>query len=370
MAYEGYAFDIRFERGRKSGLISINNDHLVFKSDSDELWLAIDENLEITSSGSGGRVIYFNRLSNPDVSFCTSNKAILKEQALKGLPSITALKRRKSKVRSITAAVLITIIACIAGLAYSLFANSSPIIKFAADKVPFEWEQKLGDAISQSVLANTKFINDKNLVSQLETIADPLVNVIRSEKPQYKFDFFIADDPQVNAFALPGGKVVVYSGLIEKADSPEEIAGVLAHEIAHVTCRHHIRSIMKGVGLTMVVSFILGDFSKLGDLGTSLAMFSNSRAFEYEADRTGLKYLNQADIDPQGMVSFFDKIIEKHNDETEYYQSINLFSTHPPTEERIKELNKLITNEHHNNQYKDINIDFQQFKQAVTAASK
>ena len=131
------------------------------------------------------------------------------------------------------------------------------MVRAAASSVPVDWEVKAGDKLFEQLMTTKKLVTDKELEAQLKAITDPLVAGIKDNR--YPLKFHIIEDPTFNAFAMPGGNVVLHSGLLMAADSPEEIAGVLGHEIAHVTQRHSIRSIISFAGLFLLVQTMLGD---------------------------------------------------------------------------------------------------------------
>ena len=161
----------------------------------------------------------------------------------------------------------------------------------------------------------------------------------------YEFKFHIMDDTNVNAFAIPGGHVVILTGLLEAADSGEEVAGVLAHEMAHVTRRHSLRNIVKSAGLLIILQAALGDTSGLLGLATEASRFllqqKFSRDFEREADETGWTYLVQAQVDPRGMTRFFEKLrdLMAESDTAAMEGALALANTHPTSQERIDRLN-------------------------------
>jgi predicted Zn-dependent protease len=156
------------------------------------------------------------------------------------------------------------------------------------------------------------------------------------------------EDTTLNAFAMPGGNVVIHSGLLLAADRSEEVAGVLAHEIAHVTQRHGFRSIISSLGLYQVLQLFIGDATGL------LAVLANnsaflidrkfSRDFEREADNTGWEYLMRANIEPTGMIDFFKKVQIEEKKQLEQLHAqgadkvLSFISTHPGTDERISSL--------------------------------
>lgn len=159
------------------------------------------------------------------------------------------------------------------------------------------------------------------------------------ENTRYDYTLFIADDPAINAFALPGGVVVVNDGLIEATATPEELAGVLAHEVQHVELRHGLRGLVRQAGLSLVVMAVTGEVGGTfaGDLGQRMLSLQFSREAETEADRTGFERLVAAGIDPRGMATFFDKLGEASGG------TVELLSTHPASERRARRLRELLS---------------------------
>jgi predicted Zn-dependent protease len=188
----------------------------------------------------------------------------------------------------------------------------------------------------------------------------------------FSFDFYLVEDSSINAFALPGGRVVIHSGLLLNAASAEEVAGVLAHEISHVTLRHHIRGLVSRVGTVLLVQAVFGDASALlatlSELGGNLSSLKNSRAFELEADRRGWELLKRAEINPHGMISFFQTLKKEQNVvHKTIEENFSFLSTHPNTDERIQVLKKFWQKESETLQAHTLPIDYQQVKQEVEA---
>jgi predicted Zn-dependent protease len=169
-------------------------------------------------------------------------------------------------------------------------------------------------------------------VAAIRAIGEPL-----TAGSPHRYRWLVADSPAVNAFAAPGGIVVVNAGLIRAAGSPEEVAGVLAHEIAHAELRHGLRAMVKGAGLRLLAALALGDYSGtvLAEGAKQLTELGFSREAEREADRDGLRRLVAARIDPAGMVRFFEKLAQE-----ESLAPPELLSTHPATEERLAGLRR------------------------------
>jgi predicted Zn-dependent protease len=141
--------------------------------------------------------------------------------------------------------------------------------------------------------------------------------------------------------AAPGGYLIVFRGLLQDTDTPEELAGVLAHEIQHVMLRHGMRLIVQHVSMAVIIAALSGDASGMLSYGLQAAQtlqtLSYSRMAENQADEQGLALLQQAGINPEGMMLFFEKLSHKEEDTSPF----RYVSTHPPTTERRRHLEDL-----------------------------
>ncbi len=172
---------------------------------------------------------------------------------------------------------------------------------------------------------------------------------MRNSDAKVPFTIKVLDSEEVNAFALPGGFFFVNSGLILKADNEAELAGVMAHEIAHVAARHGTRQATRGeiAQIAMIAASIVIPYGWTGyairqgaGLAIPMGFLTFSRAFESEADKLGLEYMYKTGYDPVAFVDFFEKIqsLEKKKPGT----MSKVFSTHPMTDDRIKAAQKNI----------------------------
>ncbi len=372
MEYQGFAFCNQFDGKRKSGSIAVEFDKLVFTAGDETVLEMPLSRIEVKLSGSGNRILYFTNPQAPGLTFCSSDKQTLKDSFLVANPAFDYIlskvrrKRRRMRMTAVVASVLV-----IAALLFPfLFADT--VIRVAADKVPVEWEQKIGEMLFDSVTANKKFVESEETTAQLAAITEPLVAVVWDNNSEHKFDFYIIEDSTLNAFALPGGKVVIHSGLLLTAESPREAAGVLAHELAHVTCRHHIRGLLKQAGIMAALSFIIGDVSSITDLvasyGGSLALLQNSRAFEVEADLQGWEYLRQANIDARGMVEFFQRLQSENETMETLENELSFLSTHPAVGDRIETLEKKNSELPTDLEYFEFEIDYKKFQTELRKA--
>jgi len=225
-------------------------------------------------------------------------------------------------------------IGIVVGLGLLLWFGSDLIVEWAVDRIPIEWEQKLGEAVYEDALSKETVLTEGPAVGAVREMTQRLTDKIPHNP--YKFQVSVVQSPVVNAFALPGGYVVVYTGLIKKAETGEEVAGVLSHELNHVLQRHGLERMVKMLGLAAVVSIVVGDQQGLiglaKELGLNLVTLKFGREQETEADVTGLRLLSDARIAPEGMIGFFERLSEKDR------ARVELFSTHPMSAVRAERL--------------------------------
>ena len=210
-----------------------------------------------------------------------------------------------------------------------------------------EKEMALGKALAAEVEKQAKIITDPVIAEYVNRVGQ---NLVRNSDAKVPFTIKVIDSEEVNAFALPGGYFFVNSGLILKADNEAELAGVMAHEIAHVAARHGTRQATRGEIAqlaTIPLIFVPGGWTTYGIYQASnvlvpIGFLKFSRAFESEADMLGLEYMYKAGYDPTSFVDFFEKIetLEKRKPGT----MAKIFSTHPMTDDRIVAAQKNIQN--------------------------
>jgi predicted Zn-dependent protease len=209
-----------------------------------------------------------------------------------------------------------------------------------------EREIALGKQLSAEVERQAKFINDPVVNEYVNRVGQ---NLVRNSDAQVPFTIKVIDSDVVNAFALPGGFFYVNSGLILHADEESELAGVMAHEIAHVCARHGTKQATKqdAVQLAMIPAMIFIPYTWAGyaiyqgmQFAIPMAFLQFTRVDEREADYLGLQYMYKAGYDPNAFVAFFEKVAA---DEKKQPGTIpKIFSTHPPTPDRIEATQKEI----------------------------
>lgn len=249
-------------------------------------------------------------------------------------------------------------------LLLAIFAfNADPLARWVVGHVSPEQEAVLGDMTLQQTRAQMTLRDRGPAVDAVRSIGEKL-----TAGSPHRYRWFVAERDELNAFAAPGGVVVVFSGLIRAAKTPEELAGVLAHEVAHAELRHSLQAMAKSLGLRALVSLALGDLAggAVSDGIARLGELKYSRDAENEADREGLRRLVAAGIDPRGMVGMFETLArseggvlpdagkggaadpasakaEKESGKKPVRVAPPAFlSTHPPTEERLAALRQLL----------------------------
>lgn len=207
--------------------------------------------------------------------------------------------------------------------------------------LPPEQEEQLGEQMAAEFEREVRLLDDPQIQQYVSELGRQVV--AQAEVPQgIDFEFKVIDDPKtVNAVALPGGNIYVYSGLLREAESEAELVAVLAHEVAHVAERHIASQLVTTFGLQLVTQMALGQQvtqleALVANIGTQGAMLGFSRTAEREADDFGLRYVTAAGWDPHGYVSFFSKLAEEDVDVPIFLRS------HPPPEDRVANAQQFI----------------------------
>ncbi len=204
-----------------------------------------------------------------------------------------------------------------------------------------KWETSMGEKTHETLKKDPGFSKDKKYLNRVGTVARRLIKHV--ERKDLTWHFAVLNTDEVNAFAAPGGYIYVTKGLMNMIESDDELAGVIAHEMGHVDCKHSVKQAEKAGLLTVLVAGmgIYKKTQKYAPYAAIAAYFANlkfSRNDEYEADSCAVKYTHAAGYNPNGLISFFNKI----NHDSKLSRVTKYFSTHPPTEDRIKAVKKQI----------------------------
>ena len=216
MKFEAMALHDSLPKGRKSGYIIISEGLLVFMEDENEIKRISLTGAKITQGGTGNRYVYFTHPKDAEWTFYTDNKTILNTPSILNNPEHKTISSKIKTNRGILKTLMYSSMIVVLLMLMSFFFFRSQIVESIAQQVPPQWEQEVSAPMLESVLIDKNVIDDPYLISQLNNITDPLVASV--ENKDFKFSFTIIDDETLNAYALPGGAIVIHSGLILKAD--------------------------------------------------------------------------------------------------------------------------------------------------------
>jgi len=221
------------------------------------------------------------------------------------------------------------------------------VTTWAANRVSMETEKKLGESVLKSLNPEANFLSQGEAVKTVQGIGQRLTAGSR-----YQYQWYVSKDPAVNAFAIPGGIVVVNSGLLKLADSPNELAAVLAHEVQHVEQRHALKNMMNSAAMASILLVVLGDANAVVMmLAHQVSTQYFNREVESDADIKGVQLLQSKNIEAAGMVSFFRKMDagSGHNKNggkepatKKTSEVAGWFSSHPDTLIRIRAIEEYV----------------------------
>ncbi len=214
--------------------------------------------------------------------------------------------------------------------------------------VTTEKEINIGEKIARSIEKNPDIILDPDplMTERLKRIGESIASV--SDRKEVNYTFTVIDEDDVNAFALPGGYIFIFRGLIEKVESDDELASVVAHEIAHVVARHSIKRLQGGIGYNILQILMVATNTSRRDARNIDAAFgqlvmSYSREDEALADRLAIKYLKDAGYNPMAMIDFLEKLQKVHRDAP--IRPYTSYRSHPHIADRIRMVKQELTGE-------------------------
>lgn len=337
MSWTGYYLD---------GKSAVRHDATITLSPSDVI-IAINDtvvlkwpyrDIEQTQGFYAGEPVRLERLNSPEV-LVIQDPAILDQLHLCASRKQRHIHNPSTRRRRVqwTAAAGVA-----AGfLAFGLYRWGIPILSLGiASVVPVAWEHRVGEeAVAQFASVETR-CTDSSETQLIHSILTVLTDVEATSG--YQFKLHLVDSPVVNALAAPGGQIVVFRGLLERTESAEQLAGVLAHEVQHVLRRHSTRMLTEQVLTAVLLSTLSGDFSAAMVYGLQAVQFLEqlqySQAHETEADVEGLRLIMKAGLNPQDMIDVYGILEES---DAEYPEWMEYFSSHPRTVQRVARLNEI-----------------------------
>jgi predicted Zn-dependent protease len=204
---------------------------------------------------------------------------------------------------------------------------------FKVQKATDKTEEELGDLFWKIVQETEKENKIPLVVNSIDSIVSQICTSNKIERKFIKIHIINKDD--VNAFALPNGHLVIYTGLIKNSDNQEELSGVIGHEIAHINLNHVMKKLVKEIGLSVLISMTTGNsgYEVIKETAKMLSSSAFDRSLEKEADIKAVDYLVQAKINPEPFAEFLFKLSDEENSASKY---LTWISTHPDSRERAE----------------------------------
>ncbi len=359
--FEGGVFSSSIEGGRASAAIELTSSGIKAQaSDGQEFFINYSE-CQLDIGGASGRMVFCRTQDRSLTIFCEDRRfpAALEIDSGGELASQISSVRGERRLEGfrwriwLLAFGVATVIGLIGSYYFLLWAA-----KASVGAIPISVDEKLGKMAIEAVDLEGQPFNDPVVVDAVKEIVKRLEP--HSELKGLKFEVRVRDASTVNAFCLPGGQIVVYTGLLKKAKNAEQVAGVLSHEMSHAIKRHGLQRVAESLGVVAAFELFIGDVGGLIALGVELAqsaaLTSYSREAETEADIVGVKMLHAAAIDPLELAAFFEML---KREDGGLPDAIAWLSTHPQHDVRIAvirdQLEKLGPQ-----QYRAIEVDWEE----------
>jgi beta-barrel assembly-enhancing protease len=204
---------------------------------------------------------------------------------------------------------------------------------FKVQQVTDKTEQKLGELFWEVFKKSEKEIRNTYVVNSVDSIVTQICKANKIDRDKLKIHVLNNDD--INAFALPNGHLIIYSGLIFNSDNQEELAGVICHEIAHIELNHVMKKLVKEIGLSVLISMTTGNSGTevIKETAKMLSSSAFDRSLEKEADIKAVDYLVNANVNPEPYADFLYKLSVSEHKASKY---LTWISTHPDSKERAE----------------------------------
>lgn len=308
--FTGGVFHPDLDDGRSGAAIDLDTSAMHATTGDGRRFTLRYHDCRLRIGGASGRMVFCRDTAGELTIFCEERgfpQAL--ERAAGGLlaeqfaDARAAERRARAGSRNLLLGLAAVTVLLLVGGYFGIMAAGRAALAAAPPSI----DEKIGEmAIAQMDLRGPE-VEDPAVIEPLAALLDRLATV--DPEDPFSYTLTVVDAEIVNAFALPGGQIALYTGLLQQATHPDQVAGVLAHEIAHVTQRHGVQGIARSIGLVVAIQFLLGDAGGLIAVASELGRFAAENAYsrdqEAESDRLGVQRLHAAGIDPEGMAQFF-----------------------------------------------------------------
>ena len=359
--YPGRVYGPLAGSGGRGVRFEVFSDRIVARDQSGEVFTLYSNSAQVERNGAGVSI----EASDRSFALVTTDGAALEElresapfEIREAIESALGDLRSSQRGQRFTLLVVAVLLGLVGWFGYiGLKSAAQATVK----KLPISLDREIGDLAGSDVIPGATPFADPVVQAALEEMVQRLEPTAAVEGFEYRVE--VLESPDVNAFALPGGRIFVLTGLISAAETPEQVAGVLAHEMAHVTLRHGVKRLVQSLGLVVAVEIVIGDWGGLSVLMVEgvrhLVEQGYSREAEAEADAEGVRMLLAAQIDPRGLARFFETLQHEHA-----VAMPDWLGSHPDLDDRIQHVEGLVQ-EAQVSQYEGFSFDWDEVRGRV-----
>ncbi|MDA0282804.1 MAG: M48 family metallopeptidase [Planctomycetota bacterium] len=341
--FPGGVFSNEIDGGRAGAFMRLGDRGIKARTSDGREFVIDYSDCDLELGGDSGRMVFCRTSDRSLTFFCEDRRfpEALKRAAVGELFEqieiiLAAGQRHRWMSRLGLWALLAVAVLVAVGGWFGLLAGA----RAAVHSVPMAVDQKIGEAALPSILSEYgNAIENPRATQVVQGIVDRLAphGVVQG----VNYHVLIVDSDVVNALALPGGTILVFRGLIDTMDTSEQLAAVLAHEMSHVTLRHHLHQIARSVGIVAAINIVVGDVGGIVALGTevleSATLNNYSQVQETEADLEGARMMHEAGMDPRAMIEMLDNLPDSGIPD-----ALSWLSTHPDSEDRAATVQGLV----------------------------
>jgi Zn-dependent protease with chaperone function len=341
--FPGGVFSDEIDGGRAGAHIRLGDRGITARTSEGREFVITYSDCDLELGGDSGRMVFCRTVDRSLTFFCEDRRfpEALKRAAVGELfeqvDQILSVGNRQRWVSRVGLWVMLAVcVLVLIGGYYGFVAGA----KSAIAAVPMTVDEQIAEAALPTVLSDFgEEIESPKALDAVQGVVDRLAP--HSAIQGVNYQVLIIDSDVVNALALPGGTILVFRGLIDTMDSTEQLSAVIAHEMSHVTLRHHLTQIARSVGIVAAVNIVIGDVGGIVALGTEVlqtaAMNNYSQGQETEADLEGARMMHAAGLDPQAMIQMLNSLPDAH-----LHGALSWLSTHPNSDERIKSVQQFL----------------------------